>query len=69
MLTVQLAYELRDTSIKVNAANPGYTATDLNGHSGRQTIEEGARAQVQLALLPADGPTGGFFSWDEPLPW
>jgi NAD(P)-dependent dehydrogenase (short-subunit alcohol dehydrogenase family) len=69
MLTVQLAYELRDTSIKVNAANPGYTATDLNGHSGHQTIEEGARAQVQLALLPADGPTGGFFSWDEPLPW
>lgn len=69
MLTVQLAYELRDTPIKVNAANPGYTATDLNGHSGHQTLAEGARSQVQLALLPADGPTGGFFSWDESLPW
>jgi NAD(P)-dependent dehydrogenase (short-subunit alcohol dehydrogenase family) len=41
MLTVQLAYELRDTKIKVNSANPGFTATDLNGHRGYQTVEEG----------------------------
>ena len=60
MLTVQLAYELRGTTIKVNASNPGYTATDLNGNRGHQTIAEGAAETVRLALLPVDGPTGGF---------
>jgi NAD(P)-dependent dehydrogenase (short-subunit alcohol dehydrogenase family) len=69
MLTVQLAYELRDTAIKVNSADPGYTATDLNGHSGRQTIAEGAAEPVRLALLPADGPTGGYSATTGPLPW
>ena len=42
MLAVQLAYELRNTPIKVNSADPGFTATDLNGHPGTQTIAEGA---------------------------
>jgi NAD(P)-dependent dehydrogenase (short-subunit alcohol dehydrogenase family) len=42
-LTVQLAFELRDTPIKVNSAGPGYTATDLNDNRGTQTVEEGAR--------------------------
>jgi NAD(P)-dependent dehydrogenase (short-subunit alcohol dehydrogenase family) len=69
MLTVQLAYELRDTAIKVNSAAPGYTATDLNGHRGTQTIEQGATVPVRLALLPADGPTGGFFSASGSEPW
>ena len=69
MLTVQLAYELRDTPIKVNAANPGYTATDLNAHRGNQTLEEGAAEPVRLALLPSDGPTGGFFETAGPNPW
>ncbi len=69
MLTVQLAYELRETSIKVNSADPGFTATDLNEHRGTQTIEEGAVEPVRLALLPADGPTGGFFNSAGPLPW
>ena len=69
MLTVQLAAELKDTGIKVNSADPGYTATDLNGHRGRQTIPEGAAAAIRLALLPDDGPTGGFFSMCHPLPW
>ena len=68
-VTVQLAHELRGTPIKVNAADPGFTATDLNGHRGTQTLEEGARAAVRLALLPADGPTGGFFNAEGPLPW
>jgi Enoyl-(Acyl carrier protein) reductase len=44
-----------------NAADPGYTATDLNGHSGPRTVEEGARIAVHLATLPSDGTTGGFF--------
>ncbi len=69
MLTVQLAYELRDTPIKVNSANPGYTATDLNNNSGHQTIEEGAAETIRLSLLPDDGPTGGFFETSGPDPW
>jgi NAD(P)-dependent dehydrogenase (short-subunit alcohol dehydrogenase family) len=69
MLTVQLAAELRDSGIKVNSADPGFTATDLNAHRGRQTTREGAAAAVRLALLPDDGPTGGFFSASNPEPW
>jgi NAD(P)-dependent dehydrogenase (short-subunit alcohol dehydrogenase family) len=69
MFTVQLAWELRDTTIKVNSADPGYTATDLNGHSGTQTVEEGAAETVRLSLLPEDGPTGGFFRTAGPDPW
>ncbi len=67
--TMSLAKELRETPIKVNSADPGYTATDLNGHSGSQTVPEGARAAVRLALLPKDGPTGGFFEDKGPLAW
>jgi NAD(P)-dependent dehydrogenase (short-subunit alcohol dehydrogenase family) len=69
MLTVQLAFELRDTAIKVNAADPGFTATDLNGHRGTQTIEEGAAEAVRLALLPASGLTGGFTATGATNPW
>ncbi|MGD0280249.1 MAG: SDR family oxidoreductase [Smithella sp.] len=69
MLTVQLAYELRETSIKVNSADPGFTATDLNGHRGYQTVEQGAAEAIRLALLPDDGPTGGFFNSAGPEPW
>jgi NAD(P)-dependent dehydrogenase (short-subunit alcohol dehydrogenase family) len=69
MLTVQLAAELRDSGIKVNSADPGYTATDLNGRRGRQIIPEGAAAAILLALLPDDGPTGGFFNASNPQPW
>lgn len=69
MLTVQLAFLLRDTSIKVNSADPGFTATDLNQHRGHQTVEEGAAVIVKLALLPEDGPTGGFFADRGPVAW
>ncbi|MGE5134137.1 MAG: SDR family oxidoreductase [Gemmatimonadota bacterium] len=58
MVTAMYAKELKDTAIKVNAANPGYCATDLNGHSGFRTPEQGAEISVHLATLPADGPTG-----------
>ncbi len=61
MMTVQLAWELRDTPIKVNTVNPGYTATDLNGNSGTQTVEEGAAETVRQALFPTMRPAGGFF--------
>jgi len=69
MITVILADELKGTSIKVNAADPGYTATDLNQNRGTQTVEEGAMAAVRLATLPADGPTGGYFDKDGIVPW
>jgi NAD(P)-dependent dehydrogenase (short-subunit alcohol dehydrogenase family) len=69
MLTVQLAYELRGTSIKVNSAAPGYTATDLNQHRGTQSIPEGAAEIIRLALLPDDGPTGNFSSAQGIVPW
>jgi NAD(P)-dependent dehydrogenase (short-subunit alcohol dehydrogenase family) len=69
MLTVQLAFELTDTPIKVNSAGPGYTKTDLNDNRGTQTVEEGAAEAIRLALLPADGPTGGFFESAGPVPW
>ena len=57
MLTVKLA-----DGIKVNVADPGYTATDLNGHSGTRTVEEAAVIAVELATLGPLGPTGGFFN-------
>jgi NAD(P)-dependent dehydrogenase (short-subunit alcohol dehydrogenase family) len=69
MFTVQLAYELRGTAIKVNSADPGYTATDLNGHRGHQTIPEGAAEIIRLALLADDGPTGSFSNRDGIVPW
>ena len=69
MLTVQLAYLLRDTAIKVNSADPGYTATDLNGHRGPQTIPQGAAEAIRLALLPDDGPTGTCSDSKGIVPW
>lgn len=69
MFTVQLAYELRDTAMKVNSADPGYTATDLNGRRGTQTIPEGAAEAIRLALLPDDGPTGSNSDRKGIVPW
>jgi NAD(P)-dependent dehydrogenase (short-subunit alcohol dehydrogenase family) len=69
MMTAQLALELADTPIKVNSANPGFTATDLNQHRGHQTVEQGAAETVRLALIGPDGPTGGFFETGGKLPW
>jgi NAD(P)-dependent dehydrogenase (short-subunit alcohol dehydrogenase family) len=58
MVTAMYAKELRDTNVKVNAANPGYCATDLNGNSGFRAAAQGAEVSVHLATLPADGPSG-----------
>ncbi len=62
MITVSFAKELAAHGIKVNAANPGYVATDLNGHQGYRTVEQGAKIAVHLATLGPMGPTAGFFS-------
>jgi len=69
MLTVVLAQHLADTSIKVNAAHPGWVKTDLGGDDAPLGVREGARTAVRLALLPANGPTGGYFHEEETLPW
>jgi len=68
-VTVQFAKELHDTAVKVNSADPGYTATDMSNHQGTRSVEQGARAAVRLATLPEDGPSGGFFDEHGALPW
>lgn len=62
MITVSFAKELAAHGIKVNAANPGYVATDLNAHQGYRNVEQGAAVAVHLATLGPMGPTAGFFN-------
>ncbi|GGO76741.1 short-chain dehydrogenase [Nonomuraea cavernae] len=69
MVTVVYANELRDTPIKVNAADPGYCATDMTDHNGYRTAEQGAAIAVRLATLGADGPTGAFLQDEGPVRW
>ena len=59
-MTVAMAIELESTGIKVNAVSPGFTKTNLNNYEGTETLEEGAREAVRVALLGPDGPTGTF---------
>jgi NAD(P)-dependent dehydrogenase (short-subunit alcohol dehydrogenase family) len=67
MVTVQYAKAF--PGMRINAADPGYTRTDLNGNTGTQTAGEGARIIVAMAQLSPDGPTGGYFSASGPVPW
>jgi len=67
MLTSQYAKAL--PGMRVNAVDPGYTATDLNGHSGPQTVEEGTEAIVRMAELDASGATGAFVDRSGVAPW
>ncbi len=67
--TIHLAYELRDTKIKVNSAHPGWVKTDMGGDQAPMELSEGAKTSVALATLADDGPTGGYFHLGKPLPW
>jgi NAD(P)-dependent dehydrogenase (short-subunit alcohol dehydrogenase family) len=67
--TVHLAYELRDTNIKVNSAHPGWVKTDMGGSDAPMELSEGGKTSAALAILPADGPSGGYFHMGQPLPW
>jgi NAD(P)-dependent dehydrogenase (short-subunit alcohol dehydrogenase family) len=67
--TIHLAYELRDTKIKVNSAHPGWVQTDMGGPHAPMGLIEGAETTVYLATLPEDGPTGGYFHKNKTLPW
>jgi NAD(P)-dependent dehydrogenase (short-subunit alcohol dehydrogenase family) len=69
-LTVAMAIELEPEGIKVNAVSPGFTRTNLNGYAGTETVEEGAREVVRVAMLGPDSPTGTFTRWKgETIPW
>ncbi|HBK47378.1 MAG TPA: short-chain dehydrogenase [Xanthomonadaceae bacterium] len=67
--TVQLAYELRDTAIKVNTIHPGYVKTDMNAGEGEIDIPTGARTSVEMALIGPDGATGSYTHLGQVLPW
>jgi NAD(P)-dependent dehydrogenase (short-subunit alcohol dehydrogenase family) len=67
MITVQYAKAF--PSMRINAVDPGFTKTDLNGNTGTQTVEQGAEAVVRMAQVGSDGPTGGFFNTAGTVPW
>jgi NAD(P)-dependent dehydrogenase (short-subunit alcohol dehydrogenase family) len=67
MITVQYAKAF--PNMRINAVEPGYTATDLNGHTGTQTVQEGAEIIVRMAQTGPDGPTGGYYDAHGALPW
>ena len=67
--TIHLAYELKDTKIKVNSAHPGWVKTDMGTDAAPMEIPEGGKTGVELALLDENGPTGGYFHLGQPLPW
>ena len=67
--TVHLAHELRGTPIKVNSAHPGWVRTEMGGEGANMDLPEGGKTSAQLATLPDDGPSGGYFHLGQPLPW
>ena len=67
--TTILAFDLRNTKIKVNSGHPGWVKTDLGGDGALLELADGAKTNVWLATLPEDGPTGGFFHMHAKLPW
>lgn len=68
-VTLTFALDLEATRIRVNAACPGFTATEFTNFQGTRTVQQAAREAVRLALLDANGPTGRFSNEDGPLPW
>jgi NAD(P)-dependent dehydrogenase (short-subunit alcohol dehydrogenase family) len=68
-ITLAMAIELEPAGIKVNAVSPGFTKTNLNNYEGTETVEEGAREAVRMALLGPDGPTGTFSNTAGVIPW
>jgi NAD(P)-dependent dehydrogenase (short-subunit alcohol dehydrogenase family) len=67
MLTIKYAADF--PRMRINSVDPGFTATDFNQHRGTQTVEEGAEVIVRYALIPVDGPTGGFFDRNGAESW
>jgi NAD(P)-dependent dehydrogenase (short-subunit alcohol dehydrogenase family) len=67
MITVQYAKAF--PNMRINAVEPGFTKTDLNGNTGLQTVEQGAEIIVRMAQVGPDGPSGGYFDAEGTLPW
>lgn len=67
--TVQLAYELRDSKIKVNAVHPGHVKTDMGGPAAPMELVDGAKSSVAMALIGIDGPNGSYTHMGKTLPW
>jgi NAD(P)-dependent dehydrogenase (short-subunit alcohol dehydrogenase family) len=67
--TITVQYAKAFPAVRINAVDPGYTATDLNGRTGTQTVEEGAGIIVRMAQIGPDGPTGGHFTASGPVAW
>ena len=69
-ITLAMMVELESTSIKVNLVSPAFTKTNLNGYEGTESVEDGSREVVRVALLGPDGPTGTFTRWENTaIPW
>jgi NAD(P)-dependent dehydrogenase (short-subunit alcohol dehydrogenase family) len=69
-ITLAMMIELESTGIKVNLVSPGFTKTNLNGYEGTESLEDGSREVVRVALLGPDGPTGTFTRWENAdIPW
>jgi NAD(P)-dependent dehydrogenase (short-subunit alcohol dehydrogenase family) len=69
-ITLAIMVELESTDIKVNLVSPAFTSTNLNGYEGTETVEDGSREVVRVALLGSDGPTGTFTRWENSsIPW
>lgn len=69
-MTLAMMIELESTDIKINLVSPGFTSTALNNFAGTESLEEGSREVVRVALLGPDGPTGTFTGWeDATIPW
>ncbi|GAA4686397.1 SDR family NAD(P)-dependent oxidoreductase [Frondihabitans cladoniiphilus] len=69
-MALAMSIELEGTPIKVNVVSPAFTATALNDFQGTESVEDGSREVVRVALLGADGPTGTFTLWNgEVIPW
>ena len=69
-MTLAMMVELEETGIKVNLVSPGFTSTNLNNYEGTQSVEDGSREVVRVALLGPDGPSGTFTRWENvTIPW
>jgi NAD(P)-dependent dehydrogenase (short-subunit alcohol dehydrogenase family) len=69
-VTLAMMVELESTAIKVNLVSPGFTKTNLNGYEGTESVEDGSREVVRVALLGPDGPSGTFTRWENTMiPW
>ena len=69
MLTLKMASDLEGTNVKVNSVCPGWVRTAMGGEEAPRDVSEGAASIIWAALVPEDGPSGGFFRDGEAVSW